>query len=223
MSPADRPTTLLLARHGQTVWHAENRYAGGASDVDLTPVGVAQAARLGEWARRRGVEAVVSSPVRRAVETAQPAADAVGVVLRIAPELREVGFGIADGRTLAELDPAVVAAFRADPVAHPFPGAEPLAAAAQRCRTALREVATAGLGAAVLVVGHNTLLRLGLCALLGVPLRHYRRVFPRLSNAAVTELVLPDDPADPAALLALNLPLMTANEIDNEIDKESSS
>ena len=35
-------TTLLLARHGQTVWHAENRYAG-ISDVALTDTGVAQA------------------------------------------------------------------------------------------------------------------------------------------------------------------------------------
>ena len=48
--------TLLLARHGQTVWHAENRYAGGASDVDLTPAGIEQACALAAFARLRGVD-----------------------------------------------------------------------------------------------------------------------------------------------------------------------
>jgi probable phosphoglycerate mutase len=123
-------------------------------------------------------------------------------------DLREVGFGIAEGRTLAELDPEVVARFRADPVAHPFPGAEPPAAAAQRCAAALRRVAARHSQDTVLVVAHNTLLRLGLCALLGLPVARYRQVFPRLDNVAVTEIALPDGDG-PVALLSLNVPVRT--------------
>jgi broad specificity phosphatase PhoE len=198
--------TLLLARHGQTVWHRENRYAG-VSDVDLTAEGVRQAEQLAGWVLTRGVDAVVSSPLRRARESAEPAARAAGVPVEVEDDLREVGFGIAEGRTLAELDPGVVARFRADPVAHPFPGAEPPARAARRCTAALRWIAARHPDGTVLVVAHNTLLRLGLCALLGLPVARYRQVFPRLDNAAVTEIALPPDGVGPAALLGLNVPV----------------
>lgn len=195
--------TLLLTRHGQTVWHRENRYAG-VSDVDLTPAGVLQAERLAGWVRGRGVGAVVSSPVRRAYETAAPSALAAGVPVEVEDDLREVDFGIAEGRTIAELDAGVAARFRADPVAHPFPGGEPLDKAAERAAAALRRVAARHPDATVLVVAHNTLLRLGLCALLGLPVARYRQVFPRLDNVAVTELALGDGPA---GLLSLNVPI----------------
>lgn len=206
------PATLLLARHGQTVWHAENRYAGGDSDVDLTPTGVEQARLLAAYARDRGVDAVVASPVRRARETAAPAGAALGVEVAVVPDLREVRFGIVEGRTLDEVareEPggaALVDRFRADPVAHPFPGAEPAAEAAERAVAALRGVAAGAPGATVLVVAHNTLLRLALCVLLGVPVARYRHVFPRLDNAAVTEIRLSPDPVQPTALLSLNVP-----------------
>lgn len=200
--------TLLLARHAETVWHAENRYAGAGSDIDLTPAGTLQAERLAGWVRSRGVAAVVSSPVRRAQETAEPSALAAGVPLEIVDDLREVGFGVAEGRTMAELDPDVVARFRADPQAHPFPGAEPLATAARRAVAALHSVADRhGAEAPVLVIAHSTLLRLALCALLGLPLARYRQLFPRLSNVAITEIALPAVPASPAALLSLNVPV----------------
>jgi broad specificity phosphatase PhoE len=197
-------TTLLLARHGQTVWHADNRYAGGDSDVDLTPTGVEQAHRLAAAVHDRGVDAVVVSPVRRARETAAPAAAALGLEATVVDDLREV--------TLAEVaaqEPdgaAIVERFRADPVAHPFPGAEPPTDAAHRCAAALRAVAAATPGGIVLVVAHNTLLRLGLCALIGLPIARYRDVFPRLDNAALTEIALHADPDRPTALLSLNVP-----------------
>jgi broad specificity phosphatase PhoE len=198
--------TLLLARHGQTVWHAENRYAGADSDIELTPAGVLQAERLASWARKRGVDAVVASPLRRAIETARPSALACETELEIIDDLREVGFGVAEGRTLDELDPDIAARFRADPAAHPFPGAEPPAVAAERAAETLR--ALAARRSTVLVVAHNTLLRLGLCALIGLPVARYRRVFPRLDNGAVTEVAVPADRAAPAALLALNVPVL---------------
>ncbi|GGZ27034.1 phosphoglycerate mutase [Streptomyces inusitatus] len=197
--------TLLLARHGQTVWHAENRYAG-VSDVALTDEGRRQAARLGEWAARNPVDAIWTSPLSRAIETAAPACEALGLTPRREPGLRECDFGAAEGRTLAEFrreHPEAALGFTKDPVAHPFPGAEDPRAAAGRAVEALRRVAGAHEGGRVLVVAHNTLLRLALCELLSIPLGNYRRVFPGLGNAAVTELRLGHDTA---SLLALNLP-----------------
>ncbi|MGW6889252.1 histidine phosphatase family protein [Streptomyces chartreusis] len=198
--------TLLLARHGQTVWHAENRYAG-VSDVSLTDTGRAQADALGRWAAAHPVDAIWTSPLSRAVITADPACRALGLTPHREPGLRECDFGVLEGRTLAEFaaqDPAAAEAFRTDPVANPFPRAEDPSAAAERGAAALRRIAAAHPGERVLVVAHNTLLRLVLCTLLSIPAGEYRRVFPRLRNAAISELLLKSDGS--AALLSLNVP-----------------
>ncbi|MGW3990864.1 histidine phosphatase family protein [Streptomyces sp. NPDC004830] len=199
-------TTLLLVRHGQTVWHAENRYAG-VSDIDLTDTGRAQAEALGRWAAAHPVDAVWSSPLTRALATAEPACRALDLVPQREPGLRECDFGVVEGRTLAEFeteDPEWAAAYRADPVANSFPGAEDPRAAAARGVRALREIAAGHPGGRVLVVAHNTLLRLVLCTLLSIPLAEYRHRLPRLRNAAVSELRM--QPVGTAGLLSLNVP-----------------
>ncbi|MFI5687072.1 histidine phosphatase family protein [Streptomyces sp. NPDC051636] len=198
-------TTLLLARHGQTVWHVENRYAG-VSDIALTGTGRAQAEALGRWAAAHPVDAIWTSPLSRAAVTAEPACRALGLTPQRDPGLRECDFGAVEGRTLAEFAaeaPHAAEAFRADPVAHPFPGAEDPRAAAARGTAALRRIAAAHPGERVLVVAHNTLLRLVLCSLLNIPLAEYRRVFPRLGNAAVSEVRID---GDTTSLLSLNVP-----------------
>jgi probable phosphoglycerate mutase len=199
-------TTLLLARHGQTVWHAENRYAG-ISDVALTDTGVAQAEALGDWAAAHPVDAIWTSTLSRAVLTAAPAARALNLTPHTEPALRECDFGVVEGRTLAEFeaeDPGAAEAFRSDPVAHPFPEAEDPAAAATRGMAALHRIAAAHPGQRVLIVAHNTLLRLVLCRLLGIPLGEYRRVFPQLRNAAVSEIRMA---RGATAFLSLNVPV----------------
>jgi broad specificity phosphatase PhoE len=211
-------TELTLVRHGRTIWHAENRYTG-VSDVPLDETGRAQAVALAGWAARQHFDVLVCSPVPRALATAAPVAAAIGLEPEVVADLREVDFGIAEGRTLAELrvsDPAAAEAFVADPVTNPFPGAEPPAAAAERAVGALRGVAERHSGRSVLVIAHNTLLRLALCAWLGIPLARYRAVLPRLENTAATRLRVPADTAAPPALLALNVPTspaVTADEL----------
>ncbi|MGW0982994.1 histidine phosphatase family protein [Streptomyces xiamenensis] len=195
---------LLLVRHAQTVWHRENRYAGARTDPALTEAGERQTAALAVAGVGEGVEVVVSSPLGRAVRTATPAAEAVGTSVEREPGLREADFGTLEGRTRQEADPELVARFVADPVAHPFPGAEPPAEAAARAAGALRSVHARHPGRTVLVVAHSTILRLALCELIGLPLSHYRRIFPRVENVAFTEIALPADPTGPAALLCLN-------------------
>ncbi len=202
-------TRLVLSRHGQTVWHRENRYAG-TSDVDLTAEGRRQADLLAAWALVERPDSVASSPVRRAVETARPVAAALGLEPELREDLREVFFGVAEGRTIAELDaadPDMVRAFRADPVTHHFPEAEDPLAAADRAAGDLRALAAAHDGATVLVVAHNTLLRLALCRLLGIDVRRYRTVFPRLDNGTLTHLVVGAAGDQDASLVSFNVPL----------------
>ncbi|MEU9758758.1 histidine phosphatase family protein [Streptomyces sp. NPDC047987] len=205
MTTSAAPAALLLVRHGQTVWHAENRYAG-VSDIALSDEGLRQARQLGEWAARNPVDAVWTSTLTRAIETARPACRALGLTPRRDHELRECDFGEVEGRTLAEFEaehPRRGGEYRADPVAHPFPGAEDPRTAAARGATALRRIADEHPGQRVLVVAHNTLLRLVLCELLSIPLGAYRRAFPKLRNTAISEVRIGERGG---ALLSLNVP-----------------
>ena len=201
-------TELHLVRHGETVWHAENRYAG-RSDVALTERGRRQAVALATWAGGAGLDGVVSSPLARARDTAEAAARAAGLPVVVDDRLVEVDFGAGDGRTRAEMDgcfPDALAAFLRRPASSPLPDGEYGADAVARARDALHSLVTRHPDGRVLVVAHQTVLRLVLCALLELPLDRYRAVFPRLDNVARTVVDLGVDEA-PAALRALNVPV----------------
>jgi probable phosphoglycerate mutase len=148
-------TTFALVRHGQTDWNAQRRLQG-STDIPLNGVGRGQARDAvavlsgDEW------DAVVSSPLSRAAETAALIAAGLGLsVDRHIPELTERRFGPAEGlRAGPELD-----ALR---IPGGFRGAESEEEAASRGLAALEALAEEFRGGRVLVVAHGTLLRLSL-------------------------------------------------------------
>ncbi|MER6051176.1 histidine phosphatase family protein [Streptomyces sp. NPDC020883] len=202
-------TDFLLVRHGETVWHAENRYAG-RSDVPLTDRGREQAHTLADWAATADLTAIWTSPLSRARRTAAPAADACGLTPHIDPRLTELDFGQGEGLTRDEMRqhfPQKLAAFLADPADHHLPGGEHPRHAAQRAAACLTDIARDHPHGRILIVAHSTLIRVLLCHLLGIPLAEYRRTFPQLHNGALTEIRIENDRT---ALLRLNAPALTA-------------
>jgi len=184
------PVRLLLARHGQTEWHHDNRYVS-RTDIGLNETGRREAWMLARRAEEERPDLVLCSPLRRALETASLSAEACGMQPRTDERLRELDFGEWEGKTLAEIreeDPGSVSLFEEDPDMHGFPGGEPLHKGAGRVLGVLADLHRSHSGRTVLVVAHNTLLRLGLCRMLGIPLRDYRRRLPRLASAAVSEV-----------------------------------
>ena len=97
------PLTLLLVRHGQSEWNAEGRMQGQTAHVPLTALGHEQAAAAAEQLAQRGPGALISSDLRRAVQTAQHCARATGLELLTTPALREQGYGVLEGRPSREL------------------------------------------------------------------------------------------------------------------------
>jgi probable phosphoglycerate mutase len=77
---------LILVRHGLPVRIDD---AGGPADPELSDEGRAQAVRLADWLRRDAIDAVYVSPMRRAIQTAEPLADALGVDPVVDDELAE--------------------------------------------------------------------------------------------------------------------------------------
>jgi probable phosphoglycerate mutase len=204
-------TVVHLVRHGRTAWHRPNRYAG-RSDIDIDDTGAAQARRLAGWAAGARLAALATSPLQRAVHTAAPAAAATGLIPVVDPRLRELDFGVAEGRTLDEVraaDPGAAARFVQDPAGCPFPGGEAPADAVARARLALDELADRYPGETVLVVAHNTLIRLVVCAVLGIPLSEYRRRLPTLDPVTRTTLRFT---GDQGGMLVYNAPLEAVPE-----------
>lgn len=196
-------TRVIMVRHGETHWHAENRYTG-VSDVGLTGAGVAQADVLAGWVAAHPVTRVLSSPLRRAYDTAQPSACALGLDVTVDKRLFEVDFGAGEGLTRAEMAgkfPEALEAFLAAPGGNPLPGGERGVDAVARAWPVVEELRYADAAGPVLLVAHATLLRLLLCRMLGIPLDDYRRRFPSLRNCATTTVELSETGT---ALLSLN-------------------
>ena len=161
-------TRLILLRHGQTPLSVEKRYSG-RGNPDLTDIGRAQAAAAAERVARLGpIDAIVSSPLARARDTAEAVAARVGVSVRVLDDLTETDFGTWEGLTFAEVSARDGDAHRrwmGDTSIAP-PEGESFHAVRARVERALATVRREHAGRTVVVVSHvtpiKTLLQLGL-------------------------------------------------------------
>ena len=134
--------TLYLVRHGETDHNADGR-AMGQMDIPLNKRGLHQARQTADFLRRYPIENIVSSDLGRAMSTAQPLAEALGLVVQPEPRLRELSFGILEGKTVAEcevLDPESVARWRSGDFDATLPGGESRRSLMARTRAVLEEI-----------------------------------------------------------------------------------
>lgn len=185
---------LHLVRHGETVWHDENKYTGH-TDIPLTNKGYEQANSLVAWARLLELGAIYTSDLIRSIETAKPMASALGLEVKKDSRLREVNFGEIEGLSPQEMNlnfPEIRKSFLSFPADTILPQGESGRIALQRALPALREILSSNGQQDVVFVGHGTLIRLIVCHFLGIELNLYRKVFPRISNACKFSLLIYD-------------------------------
>ncbi|MER6145381.1 bifunctional RNase H/acid phosphatase [Streptomyces sparsogenes] len=174
-APADlgAPATLVLLRHGETALTPEKRFSGsGGSDPHLSPVGRRQAELVAAALAARGtIQAVVSSPLTRCVETAETVAARLGLDVRIEEGLRETDFGAWEGLTFGEVReryPDDLQAWLTSSKTAPTGGGESFATVARRVALARDKLVARYAGRTVLLVTHvtpiKTLVRLALGA-----------------------------------------------------------
>jgi ribonuclease H / adenosylcobalamin/alpha-ribazole phosphatase len=197
-----RPTTTLLLRHGQTALSVERRFAG-RGDIPLTDLGREQAARAADaLAERGGVDAVVTSPLGRARETAEAVARATGAPLAVEEGFAETDFGSWEGLSFGEVMerwPDEMTAWLADAKAAPS-GGESFAAVGMRVDAALDRLLDAYQGQKVVVVSHVTPIKTLVCRALLAPTAALFRM--HLDVASLTEAAWFAD--GPALLRSLN-------------------
>ena len=185
-------TTVFLARHGQSDWNAAGRWQGHA-DRPLTALGLRQAADLAEALAAVTLDAVYSSDLRRARETAEAVAEPRGLAVVVFPELREVDVGSWSGLTRAEAKERFPREFRrwADG-GHGWEDGETYERMAERVVEAVLRIAAGHDGGTLLVVAHGGPIRALHAVALGVDVSEHRRLAPVEPNARLTRVAVED-------------------------------
>ena len=176
---------LLLVRHGLTDWNEEGRLLGRI-DVGLNARGRAQARALARSLRDIPIARVVSSPQRRAQETALPVAEVLGLSVETEAGLDEVWLGRWQGKRLDELagDPHLER-YRQDPT-YECDVVEPARKVQRRMVEVVEHLRKGNPGGTVVVVSHGDPLRLVLAHYLSLDLAGYRSL--SADNASVSVL-----------------------------------
>ena len=190
--PPGPATTLLLVRHGVTPHTAAKKFSGGLKSANpgLSEEGRAQIRTTADWLApiAEGVDAVVSSPVRRTMESAELIAERLGKTVDVEPGFAEMEFGRWDGLTFAEVaerDQAGLDAWLGSLDTAP-PGGESFREVEARVLDALDRLREAHAGKTVVVVSHVTPIKTLVAQALTAPLDAVFRM--ELSPASVTVL-----------------------------------
>ena len=167
---------LLLIRHALTP-HVGHKLSGWSSGVHLSDEGRAQAARLTQRLHDVQIDAVYSSPLDRALETAQPIAKDHKLRVRQREEIGEVKYGVLEGKSLRTLAKGKLwSRLQTWPSDVRFPGGESLRETQARAIRAIERLRAEHPKQTVAVVSHGDWIRLSVAHYIGTHVDLYRRI-----------------------------------------------
>lgn len=151
---------IWLVRHGETDWNTQSRIQG-STDIALNEVGKEQARRIADYFAEHALEAIYSSPLQRAMQTASPLASQLGLAIQGVEGLMERNFGDFQGKTLDELateNPSAFAKWQARDTAFVPVGGESIQQFYRRVTSSLEAVIRMSLGKTVAIFTHGGVL-----------------------------------------------------------------
>jgi len=182
---------LILVRHGETSWNCQGRIQGCRSDIELSQKGRAQAEQIAIALRREKLDAVYSSTLERARDTAQAIAQDCQLEVRLDHDLREIDAGELEGLLGKELGGQYSKFWnewrKGSPSLH-IPGGESLEELQIRAWAAIQCITRKHPDEVVAVVGHFFANLTIICQALGFDLRYMGRL--RQDPAAINILEL---------------------------------
>lgn len=186
-------TEFWVVRHGESTWNVDGRYQG-QTDVPLSHVGVLQAASLAERLTGLHFDAVYSSDLARAMQTAEMVTERLSghPPVQPAPDLREIDVGELSGLTVADIRqqyPQYLQDLSTDSWGTRRPGGESMEDLFSRCGVAFRRIRALHPGHRVLVFTHGGVVRVAVgLALGGVPAHSWARL--SVTNTSITRVLL---------------------------------
>jgi probable phosphoglycerate mutase len=182
---------IYFLRHGETTASQTGGYCG-TLNLELTDTGHQMAEDFAEAHKILPWAAVFSSPLRRAVATANPLCDAVGIRMRLNEGFMELAFGEWEGKSPEDVDRDFhddYVRWLTDPGWNAPTGGERAVDVARRSSLALDEIQKACPSGSVLVVSHKATIRIMLCSLLGVDVGRFRdRISMPVASVSVVEM-----------------------------------
>lgn len=179
-------TKFCLVRHGQTDWNLEGRYQG-QSDIGLNAAGFLQAQSLAQRLADQHFDAIYSSDLARARETAQVIADLQHLSVQIEPRLREINQGEWEGVLVSDIKVRYTELWqkrKEDPANVRPPGGESVGELRTRVITAIDEIAGHYPNGYILIVSHGLALATLLCQVQNVPIGMAYQHIPENANPA---------------------------------------
>ncbi len=170
-------TEIFLVRHGETEWNVQQRLQGHA-DSPLTDIGHQQAEALAGSLQNYDFDAIYSSDLKRAVDTADKIVSKNGGQLQEDSRIRERHFGVLQGLTtieMAEQHPHVWQQYQSYAPDYCIPEGESAKECLQRVVQCFDELVTKHQGKRILIVTHGGILSIFLKYVLKIPLDTPRR------------------------------------------------
>lgn len=169
---------FILIRHGQTEWNKLERFRGRV-DIDLDEMGLKQAKATVERIAQWQVAAIYSSPLKRAMTTAQIIANRLSLVVQPLEGINDMDFGRWHGLTIAEVRGKYAQLFdlwRYSPERLEIPGAETLEGVRNRVVATIDEVAAKHDNQTIALVTHRVVCKVLICHLLGLDNSHFWQI-----------------------------------------------
>lgn len=195
---------IYLLRHGETEWNWQRRVMGSLP-IALSGTGVQQARALAEALARRPLAAVYSSPLLRAMQTAEILAAPHGLAPVPVPDLTELSFGEWEGKSWEELRLLrLYQEWRADPTSVTLPGGGTIAQVQEGAVAALERLRAAHPEQRLAVVSHAEVIKCLLCHYLGITLKFLPRLI--IDNGTISTFSWGEDGVKVVRVNALPAP-----------------
>ena len=171
-------TLIYLVRHGQTAWNKEEIFRG-RTDVPLDETGLKQAELAGEDFKGMKDEGIYSSPLSRALQTAEKIAQFHRLKVQPLDGLLDMSFGNWEGRSLQEvreMDRERYGQWREEPHLIRLPGGEGLDEVRIRAMAALEEAIKKHPEGSIILVSHRVVNKALICGILGIDNSHFWQI-----------------------------------------------
>jgi len=181
---------LLLIRHGENEYVKTGKLAGRLPGIHLNERGRKQAAELAEALKQIPLKAIYSSPLERAVETAEPIVEGRKLEIQLRPELMDNDIGKWQGRSLKQLNRTKIwKKVQQAPSRFKFPEGESFLETQTRIASCLDDIAASHKPKDIVaVVFHADPIKLAVAHYMGIPLDHFQRL--ACDTGSVTVLYL---------------------------------
>jgi broad specificity phosphatase PhoE len=171
-------TSIYLVRHGQTAWNKEEIFRG-RTDIPLDETGLKQAELVGEYFREMEIHGIYSSPLSRALQTAEKIAQFHYLKVQRLDGIDDMSFGNWEGRLhkeIREKDSKIYRQWVEEPHLVRLPGGEGLDDVRARAMVAMADVVRDHPGKTLVLVSHRVICKVLICAILGLDNSHFWQI-----------------------------------------------